>query len=165
MTLRFEHTTRRKNPRPRVAALFALTCACLAAAGCASTVSLAEIGSSGAPVWVRLTTTEGETITGHVISLDAGTMVVATRHRLVGDLRVRDRGGQEALWDGAERMPGELARVEREEDRRYAVVHRKFRAIEIETSTFHESGGERSLASIISHLLGPIVGAALGFVL
>jgi hypothetical protein len=92
-------------------------------------------------------------------------MVVATRHRLTGDVRVRDRGGEEALYDGADRMPGELMRVEREEDRRYAVVRRSFRALQIETATFHESAGERSLASIISHLFGPVTGAALGLVL
>jgi hypothetical protein len=165
MPLHHRHPVRRRHARPRVAALFVLACACLAAAGCARTVSLAEIGSTGAPVWVRLSTSDGEEVVGHVVSLDAGTMVVATRHRLAGDVRVRTRGGEEALYDGADRMPGEVARVEREEDRRYAVVHRKFRALDIENATFHESGGERSLASIVSHLLGPVVGAALGFLL
>jgi hypothetical protein len=165
VTLHHRHPTHRRHARPRAAALFVLACACLAAAGCARTVSLAEIGSTGAPVWVRLSISDGEELVGQVVSLDAVTMVVATRHRLVGDVRVRTRGGEEALYDGAERMPGEVARIEREEDRRYAVVHRTFRALEIESATFHESGGERSLASIISHLLGPVVGAALGFVL
>ena len=125
---------------------------------------MSELGDSGAVVWVRLTTSDSESVVGQVVSLDAGSMVVAVRHLLGGDLRVRDRGG-EALYSGTERVPGELVSVNREEGGRVAVVHRTFRAVDIDRATFHESKGERSLASIVSLLFGPVVGGTLGLVL
>ncbi len=158
------HFASRRRPAAS-AALAALACACLVACGCARHVPLAELGPSGAVVWVRLTTSDGERITGRVVSLDAGSMVVAVRHELGGDVLVRERDGVSALYSGAERVPGEFAGVESEEQRRMAVVHRTFPAVDVATATFHESSGERSLASIISLLLGPAVGGALGLVL
>ena len=153
--------------RGRMAALAAvvLVCVCIAACGCARHTALADLGSSGAVVWVRLTTTGGEEATGLIVSLDAGSMVVAVRYELRGDIRVRDRDGSSAVYAGAERLPGRFVGVESGDERRVAVVHRTFRAADIATATFHGSKGERSLASIVSLLLGPVVGAALGFVL
>jgi hypothetical protein len=116
-------------------------------------------------VWVRLTTSDDERVTGQVVSLDAGSMVVAARYELGGDIRVRERDGDSALYSGTERVPGQFVGVESEEQRRVAIVHRTFPAIDIATATFHESRGERSLAFIISLLLGPAVGGALGLVL
>jgi hypothetical protein len=115
-------------------------------------------------VWVRVTTSSDETLVGQLVSLDAVSMTVAVRHDLGGDVRVRERG-ERALYYGTERLPGELVDVERDGSRSVAVVHRTFRAIDIATATFHESGGERSLAFVVSLLLGPVIGAALGFVL
>jgi len=125
---------------------------------------MSELGESGAVVWTRLTTSDGEDVVGQLVSLDAGSMVVAIRHELGGEVRVRERG-EKALYSGAERVPGEFIRVDREEGLRVAVVHRTFRAIDIDTATFHESSGERSLASIVSLLLGPAIGVAFGVVL
>jgi hypothetical protein len=127
-------------------------------------VPLSDLGESGAAVWVRVTTADDEKVVGELMSLDAGSMVVAVRYALGGDVRVRERGDR-AVFDGAERLPGEFVRVERDEGRSSAVVHRTFRAVDIATATFHESSGERSLASIVSLLLGPAVGGALGLLL
>jgi hypothetical protein len=142
-----------------------IVCAGLVACGCARHVALAELGASGAAVGVRLTTSDGEQITGRVISLDAGSMVVAVRHAIAGDVRVRERSGERALYSGTERVPGRFVRVDTEEGVRTAVVHRTLRAVDITSATFHESKGERSLSSIVSLLLGPLVGGALGFAL
>ena len=145
--------------------LLAVVCACLAVSGCARHVSLSELGASDAVVWVRLTTAEDERIVGQVVSLDAGSMVVEVRHDLGGDVSVRKRGDEEALYSGTERLPGEFVRVDRENGNRVAVVHREFHAVDIDAATFHESSGERSLASIVSLLLGPVIGGSLGFIL
>jgi hypothetical protein len=165
MMLRSRHPVSGRPTRPRHAALLILLGALIAAAGCARTVSLADVGSSGPPIWVRLTTTDAETVTGQLVSLDAGGIVVSERHRLVGDVRVRELGGEQALYSGVDRLPGELAAVETDADGRFAVVHRAFRAVDVSSASFHEGGGERSLATILSLLLGPVVGGALGFVL
>ena len=165
MTLGFGDTAERRCVRVPVIAWLVLVCAGLVACGCARHVSLAELGPSGAVVWVRLTTSDGEQVTGRVISLDAGSMVVGVRHAIRGDVRVRERGGDRALYSGTERVPGRLVRVDTNEAGRMAVVHRTFQAVDIASATFHESKGERSLSSIVSLLLGPAIGAALGFVL
>ena len=159
-----------RGPYPRhgrvmaSAALLVFLLVCLSLTGCAKHVPLSELGESGAVVWVRLATSDDENVVGQLVSLDAVSMTVAVRHELGGDVRVRERG-ERALYSGTERLPGEFIRVEREEGRRVAVVHRTFRAIEVASATFHESSGERSLAAMVSLLLGPVVGAALGFIL
>ena len=56
-------------------------------------------------------------------------------------------------------------RVDAEDGERVAVVHRTFRVVDIDSATFHESGGERSLSSIVSLLLGPAIGGTLAFIL
>lgn len=145
--------------------LLALVCACLLTGGCARQVSLADLGSSGAVVWVRLTTSDEERVEGEMVSLDAGSMVVLVKHELRGDVRVRERDGASTVYSGTERLPGEFVRIESSEDRRVAVVQRTFRASTIATATFHENKGERSLGSIVSLLLGPVVGGVLAFVL
>jgi hypothetical protein len=150
---------------PSGAALLVIVCAGLVTCGCGRNVSLAELGSSGAVVWVRLTTSDDERIVGEVVSLDAGSMVVAVRHELRGDVRVREREGESALYSGTERVPGRFVGVDNGEQGRAAIVHRTFRAADIATATFHESGRERSLASIVSLLLGPAIGGALGLIL
>lgn len=149
---------------PASAALLVFLLIFLFVTGCAKHVPLSELGESGAVVWVRLTTSDDEDVVGQLVSLDAVSMTVAVRHELGGDVRVRERG-ERALYSGTERVPGEFVRVEQEEGRRVAVVRRTFRAIDVASATFHESSGERSLASIVSLLLGPVVGAALGFIL
>ena len=165
MILGIANTGGRRRVGVAVTAWLLLVCAGLVACGCARRVSLAELGPSGAVVGVRLTTSDGEQISGRVISLDAGSMVVAVRHAIAGDVRVRERGGERTLYSGTERVPGRFVRVDTEEDRRTAVVHRTFRAVDIASATFHESKGERSLSSIVSLLLGPVVGGGLGLVL
>jgi hypothetical protein len=165
MTLGFGNTARKRRVGVPVIAWLALVCAGLVACGCARHVSLAELGPSGAVVWVRLTTSDGEQVPGRVISLDAGSMVVAVQHAIDGDVRVRERGGDQALYSGTERVPGRFVSVDTDEGGRVAVVHRTFRALDIASARFHESRGERSLSSIVSLLLGPAIGGALGFVL
>ena len=165
MTLGFRDTRGRRRVGVPVIAWLVLVCAGLVACGCARHVSLAELGPSGAVVWVRLTTSDGEQVTGRVISLDAGSMVVGVRHAIEGDVRVRERGGDRALYSGTERVPGRFVRIDTDEGGRVAVVHRMFPAVDIASATFHESRGERSLSSIVSLLLGPIIGGALGLAL
>jgi hypothetical protein len=165
MTLRFGDTAGRRCVGVPAIALLVLVCAGLVACGCARQVPLAELGPSGAVVWVRLATSDGEQVTGRVISLDAGSVVVALRHAIEGDVRVRERGGDQALYSGTERLPGQFVRIDTDEGERVAVVHRTFRVVDIASATFHESGGERSLSSIVSLLLGPAVGGALAFIL
>lgn len=165
MTVEIAGTGGRRRAGAPIIAWLMLVCVGLAACGCARHVSLAELGTSGAVVGVRLTTSEGEQVSGRVISLDAGSMVVAVRHAIAGDVRVRERGGERTLYSGTERVPGRLVRVDTDEGVRTAVVHRTIRAVDIASATFHESRGERSLSSIVSLLLGPIVGGTLGLVL
>ena len=165
MTLGIVRSGSRRRVNATVIAWLMFVCVGLAACGCARHVSLAELGTSGAVVGVRLTTSEGEQVSGRVISLDAGSMVVAVRHAITGDVRVRELGGERTLYSGAERVPGQFVRVDTDEGARTAVVHRTFRAVDIASATFHESKGERSLSSIVSLLLGPIVGGTLGLVL
>ncbi|MFH1864911.1 MAG: hypothetical protein ABIK85_03430 [Candidatus Eisenbacteria bacterium] len=163
MTLGHRHIASRGRLAAPAAALLVLVCACLVICGCARHVSLAELGSSEAVVWVRLTTSDDERITGQVVSLDAGSMVVAARYELGGDIQVRERDGDSVLYSGTERVPGRFVGIDSEEQRRVAIVHRTFPAIDIAIATFHESRGERSLASIVSLLLGPAIGGAIGF--
>ena len=165
MTLVIGSTGGRRRVRVAAIACLVFVCAGLVACGCARHVSLAELGSSGAVVGVRLTTSDGEQITGRVISLDAGSMVVAVRHAIAGDIRVRERSDERVLYSGTEPVPGRLVRVDANEGGRTAVVHRTFRAVDIASASFHASKGERSLSSIVSLLLGPVIGATLGFVL
>ena len=165
MTLAIENTDGRRRAGVAIIAWLVLVCAGFVASGCARHVPLADLGTSGAVVGVRLTTSDGEQITGRVISLDAGSMVVAVRHVIAGDIRMRGRGDEQALYSGTERVPGRFVRVDTDEGERTAVVYRTFRAVDITSATFHESSGERSLSAIVSLLLGPVVGGALGFVL
>ncbi len=165
MTLRFGDTAGRRCVGVPAIALLVLLCAGLVACGCARQVPLTELGPSGAVVWVRLATSDGEEVTGRVVSLDAGSMVIALRHAIEGDVQVRERGGDQALYSGTERLPGRFVRIDTDEGERVAVVHRTFHVVDIASATFHESGGERSLSSILSLLLGPAVGGALAFIL
>jgi len=93
MTLRFGDTAGRTRTGVPATTLLVLLCAGLVACGCARQVPLTELGPSGAVVWVRLATSDGEQLTGQVVSLDAGSMVIALRHALEGDVRVRERDG------------------------------------------------------------------------
>jgi len=165
MTPERRYSASRGRLAARTAVLLALVCACAVVCGCARHVSLAELGPSGAVVWVRMMTSDNEQVIGQVVSLDADSMVVAVRHELGGDVLVRDRGGESALYSGTERVPGRLIGVESGDQGSAAVVHRTFRAGDIATATFHESKGERSLAFIVSLLLGPAAGGALGLIL
>lgn len=134
-------------------------------AGCSRHVPLSDVGPSGADVWARVTTSGGELVTGRLVSLTAGGVVVAQEYPVVGDYRLSDRGGERALYAGTERVPGELVRIGTRDGVRYAVVHRRFKALDVESATFHGSRGERSLASILSLIIGPVVGGALALVL
>ncbi|MCK4510137.1 hypothetical protein KAW64_00270 [bacterium] len=165
MILRFGDTAGTRRIGVPVITLLVLVCAALVACGCARQVPLTELGPSGAVVWVRLATSGGEQVTGCVVSLDAGSMVVALRHTIEGDVRVRERGGDKALYSGTERLPGRFVRIDTDEGERVAVVHRTFQVVDIASATFHGSAGERSLSSIVSLLLGPAIGGALAFVL
>ena len=165
MTLRFGDIAGKGRVGVRVIALLVVVCSGLAACGCARQVPLAELGSSGAVVWVRLETSDGEQVTGQVVSLDAGSMVVALRHAIEGDVRVRERGDERALYSGTERMPGQFVRIDTDDGERAAVVHRTFPAVDVVSATFHGSRGERSLSSIVSLLLGPAIGGTLAFIL
>ena len=165
MTLGFGDTAGRGRVGVPAIVLLVLVCAGLVACGCARNVPLAELGASGAVVWVRLATSDGEEVTGRVVSLDAGSMVIALRHVIEGDVRVRERGGDQALYSGTEQLPGRFVRIDTDDGGRVAVVHRTFQVVDIASATFHESGRERSLASIVSLLLGPAVGGALAFIL
>ena len=165
MTLRFGGIAGRRRAGVPAIALLVLVCAGLVACGCARQVPLAELGSSGAVVWVRLATSDGEQVTGQVVSLDAGSMVIALRHAMEGDVRVRERDGDQALYSGTEQLPGRFVRIDTDEGERVAVVHRTVQVVNIASATFHESGGERSLSSIVSLLLGPAIGGALAFIL
>ena len=165
MTLRFGDTAGTRRVCAPAVALLALVCAGLVACGCARQVPLTELDQSGAVVWVRLATSDGEQVTGRIVSLDAGSMVIALSHAVEGDVRVRERGDDKALYSGTERLPGRFVRVDTEDGERVAVVHRTFQVVDIDSATFHESGGERSLSSIVSLLLGPAIGGALAFIL
>ena len=165
MTPAIENTDGRRHVGVAIITWLVLVCAGFVTCGCARHVPLAELGTSGAVVGVRLTTSDGEQVTGRIISLDAGSVVVAVRHVLAGDVRVRGRDDERALYSGTERVPGRFVRVDTDEGGRTAVVHRTFRSVNIASATFHESSGERSLSAIVSLLLGPVVGGALGFLL
>lgn len=165
MTLRFGDTAGRTRTGVPATTLLVLLCAGLVACGCARQVPLTELGPSGAVVWVRLATSDGEQLTGQVVSLDAGSMVIALRHAFEGDVRVRERDGDKALYSGTERLPGRFMRIDTDDGERVAVVHRTFQVVDVASATFHESGGERSLSSIVSLLLGPAIGGALAFIL
>ena len=165
MTRRFGDTAGTGRIGAPAVALLVLVCAGLVACGCARQVPLTELGPSGAVVWVRLSTSDGEQVTGRIVSLDAGSMVIALRHVIEGDVRVRERGGDKALYSGTERLPGRFVRIDTDEGERVAVVHRTFQVVDVTSATFHESGGERSLSSIVSLLLGPAIGGALAFIL
>ena len=165
MTPAIENTDGRSRTRVAIVTWLVLVCSGFVMGGCARHVPLAELGTSGAVVGVRLTMSDGEQVTGRVISLDAGSVVVAVRHVIAGDVRMRGRGDERALYSGAERVPGRLVRVDADEGGRTAVVHRTLRAVDITSATFHESSGERSLSAIVSLLLGPVVGGALGLLL
>jgi len=147
-----------------VRVLAVCTALALLSAGCAKNTPLADVGASGADIYVLLRTTDGESITGTLVSLDARAMVVETRQAVAGDTMVRERDGVSALYSGVDRLPGEVVDVESSPGGRVAVLHRTFRAVEIESATFHEARGQRSLAKLLSHIVGPVVGGTLGFI-
>lgn len=147
--------------RPRLWAVVACTALLLVAFGCARRTSMKDLGSSGATLWARVSTSEGEKVTGELVSLDAARLIVALRYDVKGDVRIRGTGDAARLFSGTSEVAGELVAVTREEGGRVALVHRTFRAADIESVTFHQDGGSRSLGSIVSTLLGPVVGGAL----
>ena len=67
MALERRHVEPRKLQMAPAAILVVFVCACLVACGCARHVPLTELGSSGAVVWVRLTTTDDERVVGEVV--------------------------------------------------------------------------------------------------
>lgn len=133
--------------------------------GCARRVPLTELGGSRAEVWARVTTVDGEEFTGRLFSLDASALVLEFEYDVTGEFRLSERGGTESLYDGTEKVHGELAGVETRDGVRVAVMRRRFSVRDLESATFHASRGERSLASILSLLVGPAVGGALGLLL
>jgi hypothetical protein len=136
--------------------------ALLACGGCARRASIGELESSDAEIWTRVVTTDGEVLTGRLLSLTASAVAIELRYPLENEVRVRTRVGRQELVSGTEVVKGELADVVTEEDGRVALVRRSLRAVEVESATFHESRGEQSLRSIISMLLGPAVGGLAG---
>lgn len=130
--------------------------------GCARRVSVGELEDSGATVWTRVVTVEGEVLTGRLLSLGASAVDIELRYPIEGDVRVRTRAGNSELLAGTEVVQGELTDVIREDDGRVALVRRSLRVADVESATFHESRGEQSLRSIISLLLGPTIGALAG---
>jgi hypothetical protein len=134
----------------------------LACAGCARRVPIQSLEGSGAIVWTRIVTTEGEELTGRLLSLDASSILVELRYPIEGDVLLRTRTGLTELVSGTTRVPGDVVEVTAGDDGRVAVVHRVLRTADVEAATFHESSGEQSLKSIISMFLGPAVGGLAG---
>jgi hypothetical protein len=139
------------------AVLLLLTCA-----GCARRIPIADLGPSGAEVWARVVTVDGEELTGRVLSLDASSIALELRYPIEGDVRIQTRSGTRELFSGAARVPGELADVTAEENGRVALVRRSLRTPDITSATFHETRGEQSLRSVVSMLLGPALGGLAG---
>lgn len=152
---------RRRSGRADAWAVLACAALALASFGCARRTSMAELGTSGDVVWARVSTADGEQVTGELVSLDAARLVVALRYQVKGDVSVRGTGDDARLFAGTAEVPGKLVSVERGESGRVALVHRTFRAADVDSATFHQDSGTRSLGSIVSTFLGPVVGGAL----
>ncbi|MBN2564081.1 MAG: hypothetical protein JXB46_00060 [Candidatus Eisenbacteria bacterium] len=134
----------------------------LACCGCARRVPIEDLEGSGADVWTRIVTKDGEELTGRLLSLDGWSITVELLYPIEGDVHLRTRIGRTELVSGATQIPGEMVDVTTGEDGRVAVVHRTLRTLEVASASFHESSGEQSLKSIVSLFLGPAVGGLAG---
>ena len=135
--------------------------ACLLAGGCARHAPLEDMAAGGADVGVRATTFAGEELTGRLVSLTEETLVVEVAYEIVGDVKLAGVGEFRRVVVDGEEVPGTIADVERSGERKTALVVRTFPLNEVSRITFHESQGESSLATVVSHLLGPIIGIVL----
>jgi hypothetical protein len=131
--------------------------------GCAKRTHVADLSEAGSDVHVRLTTEAGDTLEGTLVSLDASELVAKIDYAVEGDVRLRGYGERAELFFGDEKAPGTLLAVEPTETGRVAVVLRSFPMREVVSATFHVDEAERSLGSVISMFLGPVVGGAAGF--
>jgi hypothetical protein len=139
----------------------AVVAAILAVTGCARQVPLAGLLAGGADVGVIVRTVEGEEIRGGLVSLTKREMVVVAVYVEGEGVEIKGVGG--GRWvavDGA-RVPGDLVGVERIDGVRVARVERTLPVVDVDRATFHRSGQEVSLATILSLFLGPSVGGLL----
>jgi len=120
--------------------------ACLLAGGCAHNA---------------LTTLAGEEFEATLVSLTEETIVVRVAYEIGGKVELEGVGESRRVVVDGEEVPGTISDVEREGERKTALVVRSFLLIELSEVTFHESQGESSLATVVSHLLGPLVGILL----
>jgi hypothetical protein len=136
----------------------------LLACGCARQVPLDDLAAGGGDVGVFVRTAEGEDIRGQLVSLTGREMVVVARHAEGGVVAIQGFGDDRRVVVDGVRIDGEVVGVDRVEGVRVARVRRTLRITEIERATFHRSGGEASLAAILSLVLGPSVGGLLALV-
>ena len=140
-----------------IAALAALLLTC----GCARRVPLSDLSSGGAVVGVVARTAGGEEIRGELLAVTERDMFVLASYTEGGGVDIEGFGdGRRVIVDG-ERVDGEVVRVDRLEGARVARVRRTLAIQGIERATFHRSGEEVSLASLLSLLLGPSIGGLL----
>lgn len=152
----------RTRSRSRLALVLLLVVSA-ALAGCARRTPVSDLSGAGSDVHVRLTTETGETLTGILVSLDASELVARIEYAVEGDIRLRGYGADAELFFEDEKAPGTLLAVERTEAGRVALVLRSFPTGEVASATFHVGEAERSLGSMVSMFLGPVVGGAAGF--
>jgi len=136
-----------------------------ASAGCARRVPLNDLEGGDAEVHVRLVTDDGESYQGRLIALDAARTVIVLTYEIREDVRLRGYGDDAELLIGGERVSGDLVEVGRNDSGQYALVSRSFPTKEIASAAFYPREGERSLASILSMLVGPLIGLLAGFVI
>lgn len=139
--------------------------AALLAGGCSRHVPLSEISAQGADVGVIVRTVEGEELRGRLLSLTERELVIVARYVEGDGVEIEGYGeARRVIVDGA-RVAGEVIGLDRLDGARVASVRRVLRTQDVDRATFHRSGREVSLATILSFILGPVAGASLGLVL
>jgi hypothetical protein len=135
--------------------------ALLSACGCSRHVPLTDLSAGGAVVGVIATTVDGEEIRGELVSVTEREMVVLARYTQSEAVEIEGFGeGRRVIVDGV-RVDGEVVSVDRVEGARVARVRRTLRVVDVARATFHRSGQEASLGTLLSFILGPSVGGLL----
>ncbi len=150
------------NVRVCVAAILA---AGILFSGCARRVSLADVAEEGGNVGVVVTTGDGESHSGALVSMTEERLVVKVTYRLGARVSLAGVGESRRVLIDGEPVPGTLAGVDRENGERVARVTLVFALEDVARVTFHRSRTEARTAPIVSHLLGPIVGGLLSLLI
>jgi hypothetical protein len=139
--------------------------AALLAGGCSRQVPLSQISAQGTDVGVIVTTVDGEELRGRLLSLTEREMVIVAHYVEGGVVEIKGYGdARRVVVDGA-RVAGDVVGVDRLDGARVARVRRVLGTRDVDRATFHRSGREVSLATTLSLILGPVVGASLGLIL